>query len=116
MKDTISQRIQSGELPDGYELQLEDIGEVLNIGFGRVLPIDLYKKVYLKAFGLTMENNDQRNHRKKAEYDRARDRLAAQLHELKLNQIFVRDLSYGDTDGIVDKLRQMGRVDEGVKA
>lgn len=112
---SIAQRIRNGELPNGYEISLEDIGRTIDFNMGAALPIDLYKKVYIKPWGMVMENNDQRNARKSFEYHCQRNKLVDQLKDLELNQILARDLSYGDTDGVIAELKKMGRYDEGVR-
>lgn len=66
--DIISEKIRSGELPQGYELTADDVGKLLDTSdFGEVLDADVGKKVYLKDYGLVMENDEQRDARKARE-------------------------------------------------
>lgn len=65
MKKTIADRIKAGDLPQGYELTEADVGSTLDLtGFGKVLPRDVGKRVWVKSYGFAMENEDQRDARK----------------------------------------------------
>jgi hypothetical protein len=67
MKLSIAEQIRKGTLPQGYELTENDIGASLSYpteGFGAVLIQDIGKRVWLKSYGLVMENNEQRDKRK----------------------------------------------------
>lgn len=63
---TIVAEINRGLRAQGAELTEADIGKGLGY-FGRVLPIDVGKRVWLKESGLVMENNEQRDARKAKE-------------------------------------------------
>lgn len=67
MKPTIADEIRKGIRLNGAELRPEDLRRFLDTGFGQVLPIDIGKRVWLRDYGLTMENNEQRDARKKRE-------------------------------------------------
>jgi len=62
----ISNRITRGMLPQGYELTDKDVGTLLSYwdGFGVVLQTDVGKRVWVRSYGLVMENDAQRNRRK----------------------------------------------------
>jgi len=62
----ISDEIRRGARPQGAELTEADLGCLLSWleGFGTVKPFDLGKRVWLKPFGLVMENAEQRDRRK----------------------------------------------------
>lgn len=60
---TIAPEIQSGRRRQGAELRLGDVGRLLSEDFGEVMPIDVGKRVWLKDYGLVMENNQQRDAR-----------------------------------------------------
>lgn len=66
MKLTISEEIRRGLRSQGSELSGADVGRKLEWGggFGRVLLIDVGKRVWLKDYGLVMENEEQRNKRR----------------------------------------------------
>jgi len=66
IKLTIQSQIQKGIRKQGQELEEKDIGTYFGwfSNFGKVLPIDVGKKVWIKNFGLVMENNQQRDSRK----------------------------------------------------
>lgn len=65
MRRPISEQIRRGELPQGYELTEADVGCSLDWqgGFGPVRPFDVGKRVWLRDYGLTMENQEQRDRR-----------------------------------------------------
>lgn len=64
----ISMDIRSGKRRQGAELTAQDVGRNLGDNFGRVLPIDVGKRVWLKDYGLVMENDAQRDKRKRTIY------------------------------------------------
>jgi hypothetical protein len=51
--------IRQGKLPQGYELQESDVGKALGNNFGRVLPIDVGRKIWAANWGLNMEGYEQ---------------------------------------------------------
>lgn len=59
----ISQEIRKGLRCQGAPLTVEDVGRNLGQSFGRVLAADVGKRVWLRAYGLTMENAEQRDAR-----------------------------------------------------
>ncbi len=60
----IRNKIEAGLLPQGYELRQTDVGKPLAYDFGYVMRGDIGKKVWVKPYGLVMENNEQRDKRK----------------------------------------------------
>ena len=64
VKPWLDHEIRRGRRAQGSELTTGDIGRTLASGFGRVLPIDVGKRIWLRSYGLTMENNEQRDTRK----------------------------------------------------
>lgn len=64
--DTVAGKLKTGALPQGYELTQDDVGLTLSQwdGFGPVLESDVGKRVWLKPYGLVMENVQQRDARK----------------------------------------------------
>lgn len=66
MRRDIRWEIKTGIRAQGSELSKADVGRSLSFGegFGRVLPIDVGKRVWLKPHGFVMENNEQRDTRK----------------------------------------------------
>jgi hypothetical protein len=64
---TIHTDIAQGRLPQGYELRESDVGVLMSVrdGFGLVLKIDVGKRVWVTSHGFTMENNEQRDRRKR---------------------------------------------------
>jgi len=60
----IKEEIRSKRLPQGYEIQESDVGKSLDLYWGKVLPIDIGKKVWVRSYGLVMENDEQRKERK----------------------------------------------------
>ncbi len=66
MKSPIEEQIRRGELCQGYELTEDDVGRCIDWGdFGLVLKADVGKRVWLRSYGLTMENVKQRDARKR---------------------------------------------------
>ena len=61
---TIYGEIKKGERAQGAEIRPEDVGKDFGDSMGRVLLIDVGKRVWLKPYGLAMENNEQRDKRK----------------------------------------------------
>lgn len=62
----VSTDIRTGTIPQGYALTDTDVGRPLtgpSEGFGRVLPGDVGRRVYLRAHGFVMENAEQRDAR-----------------------------------------------------
>lgn len=68
-RGTIRNEIDRGDRPQGAELTEADVGRLLSPveGFREVLPIDVGKRVWSKEWGLTMENEAQRDERKAKE-------------------------------------------------
>jgi len=64
---TIGEQIHSGQRFQGSELSITDLHNVLDDTMGRVLFADIGKKVWLKSYGIVMENREQRNRRKGVE-------------------------------------------------
>lgn len=66
VKIPIDSEIRKGIRSQGAELAQADIGRLLSLfeGFGIVLANDVGKRVWLRSYGLVMENNEQRNARK----------------------------------------------------
>ena len=64
----LKDEIKNGILPQGYEIKESDVGQrVDSLGtgsFGQVLPSDVGKRIFLKPYGIAMENNEQRDARK----------------------------------------------------
>jgi len=60
----ISDDLRRDKRPQGSELTKDDVGRVLDYGFGRVLENDVGKRVWLRDGTFSMENDDQRNKRK----------------------------------------------------
>lgn len=67
LRPSIREDIRNGRRAQGAELTPDDIGRQLGDSFGRVLAIDVGKRVWLRPYGLTMENNPQRDARKRRE-------------------------------------------------
>jgi len=63
---SVATQLSKGYRAQGSELETRDIGRTIcnGEGFGRVLPIDVGKRIWLKPHGITMENNEQRDARK----------------------------------------------------
>ena len=63
----IQQEIKSGKLAQGYQLSADDVGQTLGWhGFGSVLKADVGKRVWVKSYGLVMENCEQRDARQES--------------------------------------------------
>jgi hypothetical protein len=62
----IDNEIRRGLLSQGYELQASDVGHILSGEFGQVIDADVGKRVWLRSWGIAMENNEQRDARKAA--------------------------------------------------
>lgn len=62
IRDEITKKIRT----QGMELTQADIGRQLGEGFGHVVAGDVGKRVWVKSFGLSMENDAQRDARKAA--------------------------------------------------
>ena len=62
----IADQIRMGILPQGYELQESDVGRGFGCqsGFESVRQFDVGRRVWLKSYGIVMENNEQRDKRK----------------------------------------------------
>lgn len=67
----IVEEIRAGLRAQGSELTETDVGRRMAYfqGFGVVLPLDVRKRVWLKAFGFVMENNEQRDDRVRKSFD-----------------------------------------------
>ena len=62
----IARDIKTGKLPQGYEIQESDVGTSFgDSSFGNVQQSNVGKKAYVKEYGLVMENDAQRDARKK---------------------------------------------------
>jgi hypothetical protein len=60
MNIPINKRIQRGWLPNGYEVQPEDVGKVLDFSyFGKVQKSDVGRKVYVRDGQTYIESRDQ---------------------------------------------------------
>jgi hypothetical protein len=55
--------IQRGERQQGAELTEDDIGREIDSGFGVVLENDVGKRVWLRDYGISMDNDEQRDNR-----------------------------------------------------
>ena len=64
-KRSIEDELLMGVRRGGSELAPSDVGRHLAYGFGRVLEIDVGKRVWRRSWGFVMENNEQRDTRKK---------------------------------------------------
>jgi hypothetical protein len=65
MRTPILYQIKKGERRQGAELTKKDIGCLFDLaGFGKVLPIDVGKRVWARSYGIAMENDEQRDARK----------------------------------------------------
>ena len=64
VKLSIKQEIEQKMRQQGQEITKEDVGKHIDFAFGQVLSIDIGKKIWLKSYGITMENNEQRDKRK----------------------------------------------------
>ena len=64
---TIRQDIKAGVRPQGAELTEADVRRSFDYqdGFGLVQTGDVGKRVWLRGYGISMENNEQRDTRKK---------------------------------------------------
>lgn len=49
---------------DGYEIQARDIGRIIGDNMGRVARCDVGKRVFVRDFGVAMENAEQRDARR----------------------------------------------------
>ena len=66
----ISDEIRLGNREQGSELSAQDEGAALDYrGTGPVLKADIGKRVWLRDFGISMENAEQRDKRKAGEFD-----------------------------------------------
>jgi len=62
----IKHELAHGVLPQGYELEKKDVGVGFgSSGFGVVRWNDVGKRVWLRDYGIVMENDEQRTARKK---------------------------------------------------
>lgn len=61
----IAERMRRGELPNRYELQESDVGETLEWLWGRVMPIDVGKITLIRGGEFYIENEQQRDERKR---------------------------------------------------
>lgn len=61
---TIADELRKGERAQGAELAPRDVGHTISPDFGRVQAGDVGKRVWLRDFGIAMENNGQRDARK----------------------------------------------------
>jgi len=66
----ISDEIRRGRRAQGQELTEADLCDLLSWldGFGPVRRFDLGKRVWLKPYGIVMENSEQRDKRKQREF------------------------------------------------
>lgn len=55
--------LRTGVIKNGYEIQESDIGGLLSLGWGRILPVDVGKRVYYRDSIFQMENSEQRDKR-----------------------------------------------------
>lgn len=46
-----------------YDIRARDVGRLISTDFGRVARCDIGKRVYLRDFGIAMENAEQRDDR-----------------------------------------------------
>ena len=59
---TIEDDLRRGTLPQGYELTATDVGRTFSLaGWGKVLAVDVGKRVWRRSYGLTMDSNEQRD-------------------------------------------------------
>lgn len=67
----IADELRKGRRVQGSELTRNDVGRLLsfNEGFGRVFLHDVGKRVWLKPYGLVMENDEQRDERLERDED-----------------------------------------------
>lgn len=65
MRRSIASEIRRGRRPQGTELTVADLGRELSDGegFGPVSPIDVGRRVWVREYGLVMENDEQRDRR-----------------------------------------------------
>ena len=63
MRKLISQEIKKGIRPQGKEIMESDVGRSLDYGggFGPVQSGDVGIKVWLRSYGIVMENREQRD-------------------------------------------------------
>lgn len=61
---TIADEIRKGARSQGAELAASDVGRTIAPDFGRVQRGDIGKRVWLRDYGVSMENNEQRDARK----------------------------------------------------
>jgi hypothetical protein len=66
IKPYIDHELRCGQRAQGSELTASDVGRTLALGWGRVTPGDVRKRVWLRDYGLVMENNEQRDNRLEA--------------------------------------------------
>ena len=64
MMQTLEYLIANGLREQGSEITVHDIGRVISIGWGKVFVHDVGKRVWLKEYGIVMENSEQRDNRK----------------------------------------------------
>ena len=88
MRKPIAYQIKNGTRPQGSELTEKDVGCTIGLlgeGFGKVLPIDVGKRVYLREYGTCMENNEQRDRRQYFLALQRKESLRMLLEECKQN-------------------------------
>lgn len=65
IRRSIRDLLKRGDRAQGSELRPSDVGRRLDwSGFGRTQAGDVGKRVWLRSWGLVMENNEQRDARK----------------------------------------------------
>jgi len=63
-RQSIAAAIRTGSRPQGTELTVADVGREFGEEFGKVGVHDIGKRVWLKSYGIVMENAEQRDARK----------------------------------------------------
>ena len=60
----IALEIKKRILPQGYEIQKEDVGVLLEFSWGTVCEADIGKRCFVTYHGFAIENSSQRDKRK----------------------------------------------------
>lgn len=60
---SIATGIRKHGAPNGYTIEARDVGRIIGDNMGRVCRGDIGKRVFLRDFGVAMENADQRDAR-----------------------------------------------------
>jgi hypothetical protein len=60
MKRPLKTLMQIGTIPNPYEIKSADVGTVIDYDFGKVTPVDVGKRIYLRGGVIQMENEEQR--------------------------------------------------------